>query len=425
MKRVFVIFFSFILLPGIMGQPLKLEQCYEAAKNNYPLIKQYELIEKSKKYNLDYAVKAYLPQLSLNAAASWQSDITEFPESFTTLIDRLGIDDISFPDHDRYQVVLDLYQSLWDGGVTEYRRKLIKARTEVEKQNLEINLYTLYSRINDLYFGILLLNEQLIQNELLNKELQRNCDRVESLVAQGVANEQDVHKIKVEMLNREQVESEMKSTKKIFMMALSLFIGQELNDSTEFERPAPLSLENYHGIRPELSLFEIQNRQFDVQKKGLYSKGMPRIGLFAQGAYANPGLNMFESEFSPYFIGGIRLSWQFGALYTLNDEQKEIENNKNAVAIQKELFLFNQKQTLLKYQTEIEKTRQLIQKDEEIIVLREKILLMSEVKTENGTLSMNDFLQDVLLTDAARQNKAIHEMQLLRSMYQYKIESGF
>lgn len=422
-KLILLLLFYSLSISGYM-QNLNIEQCYALARQNYPLIKQYDLIEKSKTYNLAYAAKSYLPQLSLQARASWQSDITEFPEEFNNILDRMGVDGIEFPSKDQYRIVLELYQSIWDGGLTASKQKSIKAQSEIEKQNMEVSLYAVYQQINQLYFGILLLEEQLKQNELFMKELNRNYQRIEKFIDNGLANSSDLNKIKVEILMREQTKSEMTYNRKAYVLMLSLLIGQNINEETRLEKPKS-SIDIKEEInRPELKRYDAQLKLNDIQQKATLAKGMPRIGLFAQGAYANPGLNMFKSGFSPYFMGGISLSWNFSGLYTYGDENKNLNINANSIAIQKETFLFNLNQQVSKTNSDIEKAKELMQKDDEIIALREQIKTTSEVKVENGTLSVNDYLQDIVLADMARQNKVLHEMQWLLALYQLNIEKG-
>lgn len=422
-KLILLLLFYSLSISGYM-QSLTIEQCYALARQNYPLIKQYDLIEKSRTYNLAYAAKSYLPQLSLQARASWQSDITEFPEEFNNILDRMGVDGIEFPSKDQYRIVLELYQSIWDGGLTASKQKSIKAQSEIEKQNMEVSLYALYQQINQLYFGILLLEEQLKQNELFMKELNRNYQCIEKFIDNGLANSSDLNKIKVEILMREQTKSEMTYNRKAYVLMLSLLIGQNINEETRLEKPES-SVELKEEInRPELKRYDAQLKLNDIQQKATLAKGMPRIGLFAQGAYANPGLNMFKSGFSPYFMGGISLSWNLSGLYTYGDENKNLNINANSIAIQKETFLFNLNQQVSKTNSDIEKAKELMQKDDEIIALREQIKTTSEVKVENGTLSVNDYLQDIVLADMARQNKVLHEMQWLLALYQLNIEKG-
>jgi outer membrane protein TolC len=422
-KLILLLLFYSLSISGYM-QNLNIEQCYALARQNYPLIKQYDLIEKSKTYNLAYAAKSYLPQLSLQARASWQTDITEFPDEFNNIMDRMGVDGIEFPSKDQYRIVLELYQSIWDGGLTASKQKSIKAQSEIEKQNMEVSLYAVYQQINQFYFGILLLEEQLKQNELFMKELNRNYQRIEKFIDNGLANSSDLNKIKVEILMREQTKSEMTYNRKAYVLMLSLLIGQNINEETRLEKPKS-SIDIKEEInRPELKRYDAQLKLNDIQQKATLAKGMPRIGLFAQGAYANPGLNMFKSGFSPYFMGGISLSWNFSGLYTYGDENKNLNINANSIAIQKETFLFNLNQQVSKTNSDIEKAKELMQKDDEIIALREQIKTTSEVKVENGTLSVNDYLQDIVLADMARQNKVLHEMQWLLALYQLNIEKG-
>jgi outer membrane protein TolC len=422
-KLILLLLFYSLSISGYM-QNLNIEQCYALARQNYPLIKQYDLIEKSKTYNLAYAAKSYLPQLSLQARASWQTDITEFPDEFNNIMDRMGVDGIEFPSKDQYRIVLELYQSIWDGGLTASKQKSIKAQSEIEKQNMEVSLYAVYQQINQLYFGILLLEEQLKQNELFMKELNRNYQRIEKFIDNGLANSSDLNKIKVEILMHEQTKSEMTYNRKAYVLMLSLLIGQNINEETRLEKPKS-SIDIKEEInRPELKRYDAQLKLNDIQQKATLAKGMPRIGLFAQGAYANPGLNMFKSGFSPYFMGGISLSWNFSGLYTYGDENKNLNINANSIAIQKETFLFNLNQQVSKTNSDIEKAKELMQKDDEIIALREQIKTTSEVKVENGTLSVNDYLQDIVLADMARQNKVLHEMQWLLALYQLNIEKG-
>jgi len=424
MKKLILNICFLLALSWSFSQTITLDRCYLLARENYPLIKQYDLIEQSKGYNLATAAKGYLPQLSLNAKASWQSDVTEFPDAFMTIINKMGIDGISFPNKDQYRIVLELYQTLWDGGMISSRQKLVKAQSEIEKQGVEVNLYALNNQINQLYFGILLLDEQLVQNDLFQKELQRNYDRISSYADNGLANQSDLNKIRVEILSRRQAATEMKNSREAFLMMLSLFIGENLGDNTILEKPTATVSIPEEITRPELKLFDAQLQQFNIQKSGILAKGMPNVGLFAQGAYADPALNMFNSGFQPYFIGGITLSWNFGRLYSYTNECNNVEVGKKNIEIQRETFLFNLNQKIVKSNADIEKIRDLIENDDEIILLREQIKAVSEAKVENGTMSINDYLQDIVLADMAKQNKSLHEMQLLLTLYQLKVEKG-
>ncbi len=422
MRKLGIICFLFGCFLNMQGQ-ITLEYCQEKARLHYPLIKQYNLIENSKKYNIAQVHKAYLPQLSLNGRASWQSDVTEFPEEFSDMLNQFGAS-ISFPGKDQYNINLELTQTIWDGGITTTQKKSIKAQNEVDKQNLEVNLYALMEQINQLFFSVMLLNEQLLQNVLLQEELERNYILISSYEENGLAQQSDLDEIKVEILSAQQRDVEMKISRKAFLKMLSAFIGEEIGEETLFVKPSA-DLEPENSVRrPELNLFDSQISLFEVQGSQLWSKGMPRIALFAQGAVGNPGLNMFKSGFTPYFMGGLQLSWNFGGLYTNGDEHRVLENQKQQVEVQREIFLFNTQQKIDQKNSEIEKLRTLLGSDDEIIRLRESVQKSSEVKVENGAISISDLMKNIYAANVARQTKTYHEIQLLLAIWQLKTEKG-
>lgn len=408
---------------GISYGQITLEYCQQKARKNYPLIKQYDLIEAAKKYNIAQVQKSYVPLLAISGRASWQSDITEFPEEFSGLLDQMGAS-ISFPEQDQYSVALELNQTIWDGGITTSQKKTIKAQNEVEKQNLEVSLYALTEQINQFFFSILLLDEQLLQNELLQKELERNYKLISSYKENGIAQQSDQDEIRVEILSAQQRHIEMAMSKKTFLKMLSAFIGEAIGEEIQMVRPSAEIEPERPIARPELKLFDSQVLLFNTQRGQLWSKGMPRLALFAKGAYADPGLNMFESGFTPYFIGGVQLSWNFGGLYTHRDEKRILDNQKQQVEVQREVFLFNTQQKIDQKESEIEKLKSLLENDDEIIQLRESVQKSSEVKVENGTMSVSDLMRDIHSANMAKQNKIYHEIQLLMAIWELKVVKG-
>jgi outer membrane protein TolC len=403
---------------------LSIEACYEKARTNYPLIKQYELIEQAKTFNIAVTNKNWLPQLSLTGKASWQSDVTTFPERFLEMIDNMGITGVAFPTKDQYNVALNLSQALWDGGVMATQKKMATTNAEVSREQTEVNLYALYSQVNQLFFSILSLNEQLKQNQLFVEELERNYKIIESYVENGIALRSDLDNVKVSILDAKQRATEIKTYQKAGMAVLSAFIGETISNPTDLVRPPLVETETGITNRPELRLFSAQNKQFEIQSQMLYTKGMPRIALFATGAIGNPGLNMFKSGFTPYFIGGLNLSWNFGGLYTLQNEKRNLNNLQKNIEIQREVFMFHTQQKLTQQNADIEKYRELLKQDDEIIELRTQIKNSSAAKVENGTLTVSDYLRDVTNENIAQQIKTVHELNLLQTVFQLRIENG-
>ena len=322
MKRM-VFSLSFLLFVSGMYAQITLEECQRKTQENYPLVHQYGLVEKTKEYNLENAAKGYLPQFALSAKASYQSDVTELPVKIP------GVELKRLPK-DQYQVMLELQQKIWDGGGIRMQKKQTIAEADVEKEKLNVDMYSLNSRVNDLYFGILLLDEQLRQNALLQDELGRNYRQITAYVENGIANQADLDAVKVEQLNTQQKRVELASLRVAYLEMLSILIGEELSQETQLEKPVPQNdVSALSDIRrPELSLFDAQGAGLQIQEKALNVRHLPQFGLYVQGAYGNPGLNMLKNEFSPYYIAGVRLSWNFGSLYTLKNDRQVIENKR-------------------------------------------------------------------------------------------------
>ncbi len=414
----------FLFVPFfVIGQPLTLDSCRQKAHANYPLLKQYGLIEKTADYNLSNANKAYLPQLNFAVKATYQSDVTEIPASLGQAISQLTGKPFSFPSlsKDQYQAVLEVNQLIWDGGLTSAQKKGIKASTEAEKQKLEVDLYALNDRINNLYFGIMLINEQLKQNNTLQDELSVNNSKIEALKQNGVAQQSDVDAIKVEQINARQHETDLKTMQQSYLQMLSAFTGLEITETTKLEKPTlPETVISVENKRPELMLFDSQNKMLDSQRDAVYAANLPKVGLFVQGGYGRPGLNMFTSEFSTFYIGGVRLSWNLSGFYTQKNNLNKIDVSKKNVEVQKETFLFNNNLISKQQQNDIEKLKLTLKNDDEIIGLRNNIKKSAEAKVTNGTLTITDLLREINAENISRQARTLHEIQLYMAVYQLK-----
>lgn len=414
MKRMIFTLSIFVCISGMYGQ-VTLEECQRKTQDNYPLVRQYDLIEKTKEYNLENVAKGYLPQFALSAKASYQSDVTELPIKIP------GVAIKGMPK-DQYQVMVELQQNIWDGGAIKMQKKRAVAEAEVEKEKLNVDMYALNDRVNDLYFGILLLDEQLSQNSLLQDELERNFRQIGSFFENGIANQADLDAVKVEQLNARQKRIELSFFREAYLKMLSLLIGEQLSPETILEKPVPEKVVNVTSEirRPELSLFDAQATGLNVQEKSLNVRHLPRFGLFVQGAYGNPGLNMLKNEFSPYYIAGARLSWNFGSLYTLKNDRRLIENKRQQLGNNRDVFLFNTRLQVTQQDQAVRSVEKQMQDDNEIIRLRANIRRSAEAKVANGTLTVTEMLRELTNESLARQAKAMHEIQRLQGIYQMK-----
>lgn len=413
MKRI-IFSFSLLLVVTLTYAQLTLEICQRRAQANYPLVRQYGLIEKAREYNLENAGKGYLPQFTISGKATYQSDVTKLP------VDVSGIDIKSMPK-DQYQVMLEVSQNIWDGGDIRSKKQLTRAASEIDRGKQEVDMYALNDRVNQLYFGILLLDEQLKQNQLLQEDLGRTHQLVSNYMANGIANQSDLDAVSVEILNTKQKRIELESSRQAYLSMLSIFIGKEIVSGTTLEKPTDtFESTSLVNNRPELRWFDAQGGQLNVQESSLKTHFRPRFGLFVQGAYGNPGLNMLKDDFSAFYVAGVRMSWNFGSLYTLRNDRRLIDNNRRKLETSRDVFLFNANLQSTQQSSAIQSMRRQMVDDDEIIRLRVNIRKAAEAKVENGTLTVTDMLREITAENLARQTKALHEVQLLMNIWNLK-----
>lgn len=412
----FFLLFSFILIfsSNLFSQSLNLEQCQSKAKDNYPMIQQFALIEKTTKLTLSNASKAYLPQLTISARATYQSEVIELPISMPGLV-------IPSLSKDQYQATLDISQVIWDGGQIKSQKRNIQAAAEADKRKLDVDMYALKDRVNQLYFGILLLSEQFVQYQTIENELNTNFKRIQDLKQNGMANQTDLDAISVEQINVNQAKIEILNARTTYMEMLTAFTGIEMNEKTVFEKPeVDISRLSDEVKRPELLLFKSQYDVLEIQKSSIEASNLPKISAFVQGGYGKPGLNMLTNEFQAFYIGGLRFSWNISSLYNSKSNMEKIEMAQKSVDVQKETFLFNNSLQSKQMRNDIDKLKKTLENDQKIVTLRTNIKKANEVKVQNGTATITDLLREINAENTAKQNRIIHEIQLNMTVYQYK-----
>ena len=395
---------------------LTIDSCFEMAKRNFPLVKQYALIDKSKSYSIDNANKSYLPQFNIGGQATYQSEVTHIPISLPNV-------KVSELSKDQYKLYGEVSQAVTDLFTTKDYRELISANAEIEGQKIEVELYKLKERISNLFFGILLIDAQIQQTELLKKDIQSGIDKVSVAIAYGTALKSSADNLKAELLKANQRTIELKSNRSGYAAMLSYFIDQTVDETTFLIKPSPQIISSTIN-RPELKLFDFQKRTFEVQNKLIKAKNLPRLNLFLQGGLGRPALNMLSNDVNLYYLAGLRLNWNLAGLYTYKNEKQILSLNQKGLDIQKEIFLFNTNVILHQQNSEVSKMQELIETDNSIITLRESIKNKTKVQLENGTATSTDYLIDVNAQDQAAQNLILHQIQFLMTQYNYQITSG-
>jgi outer membrane protein TolC len=394
---------------ALAQEPLTLDKCYELATKNYPLIKQRELISKSGAYSVENAGKGYLPQLSFSGQATYQSDVVHFPLP--------GLPQLS---KDQYKVQAEISQTLYDGGSIHYQKELSKAATATQEQQLEVNLYAVKDRVSQLFFGILLSEEQLQQNDLRRTDIESGIHKMQGAVDNGTALRSSADELKAELLNVEQTGTQLMAAKKAYMQMLALFINQPV---TTLVKPAAVNIPT-DIKRPELSLYEHQQQTYEIQEKQLRSNYLPKISAFVQGGYGRPTYNIIDNSFGVFGMGGLRLSWTLNSLYTLHNNKQTLRINRQDLDVQKETFLFNTRLTLTQQQVNAQQFDDMISQDQQIIALRTSVKNAAVAQLENGVITSHDYISQVNAENQARQNLALHEIQLLQIQYNSKNTSG-
>ncbi|MEQ9414688.1 MAG: TolC family protein, partial [Cyclobacteriaceae bacterium] len=398
--------------------PLTIEMCHELARNNYPLIQQKQLIEQSTEFSIANIRSGQLPQISINAQATYQSDVTQVP------IAAPGFD-IEPLSKDQYKIYGEVSQSLYDGGMVKGQKSLTETKARVDDQQLEIELYKIKERINQLYFGILLVDQQTAQIKLLQRDLERNIKRAEAAVKNGTAFKMSVELLQAENLKATQRIIEAQSMREAYITMLGYFINQPLDENTMLTRPTVLTFDDQPVLsRPELTLFNYQQELLGAQYELGKSKTLPRVGLFLQGGYGKPALNQLKNEFDTYYLGGIRLNWSLSGFYNSKRDKQLRDLNLQQVNAQKEVFEFNTTLLTTQQKQELNKLNKLIEVDNKIIELRTSIKTTAEAQQENGVITTNDYLRELNAEDQAKQNRLLHEMQLLMALYAYQNTIG-
>ena len=421
MKRTIIIVLLSQFLSFTM-QAQTLEECQQAAERNYPLIRQYDLIEKTTELTLANIQKGWLPQVSASAQATYQSDVVSFPDQMQALYQQVGID-MKGLTKDQYRVGIDVSQTIYDGGFISSQKAIAREQGKVQAAQNEVNIYNVRRRVNEMYFSLLLIDEQIQLNSDLQELLSGNERKLTSMVKGGTAAESDLNNVKAERLNAVQRASELESQKRMLQRMLSTFCGIEVKALSKPLRGKNVSLLGAKGemLRPELRLFDAQLRLADTQEKALDAALKPRLGVFAQGYYGYPGLNMFEDMMSRKWslngIIGARLTWNIGALYTRKNDKAKLQLQREVTESNRDVFLFNNNLEQIQQNENIARYQQLMAGDEEIITLRSAVRKAAESKLSHGIIDVNDLVREINAENAARAQQSIHEIEMLKEMY--------
>ena len=427
MKRFLIILSLFTFYYSLFtSEAQTLEACQQAAERNYPLIRQYGLIEKTTELTVANIQKGWLPQVSASAQATYQSDVTAFPDQIQKVYQQMGID-MEGLRKDQYRVGIDIQQTVFDGGAINSQKEIARQQGNVQAAQNEVSLYNVRKRVNEMYFGLLLTDEQIQLNKDLQELLGQNEKKLASMVKNGTAAESDYQNVKAERLNVMQQMTGLQAQRRALARMLSTFCGIEVRTPSKPPRgeASVLPLGGVSGgSRPELKAIDAQLMLADAQEKSLDAALMPKLGVFAQGFYGYPGYNLFEDmmghKWSLNGMIGARLTWNIGALYTRKNDKAKIQLQRETAETNRDVFLFNNSLEQIQQNENIERYRKLMADDEEIISLRSSIRRSAESKLSHGIIDVNDLVKEITNENAAKVQQRVHEIEMLKEIYDLK-----
>ena len=418
MRTKFIVAILLILASTTTAQTL--EECQKAAENNYPLIKQYGLIAQTTELTVSNIQKEWLPKIAISAQATYQSNIVAWPERIQSIYQQMGLT-MKGLKKDQYKMAIDLQQTLYDGGTIASKQAIARQEAKIQETENQTKLYQVHLRVNEMYFALLLLNEQIKLNNNVKSLLLANENKLAAMVKSGTAATSDLDNVRAERLSAEQQYTSLKAEQQMLQHILTTFCGIKVEN---VQKPTPISTDTLTNNRPELQLFNSKLKLSEAQEKALNTRLHPTLALFAQGYYGYPGMNMFndmiEHKWRLNGIVGVKLSWNVGALYTRKNDKARLRLQRELIENERKVFLFNNSMEQIRQNSNINRFKTMMQTDKEIIALRTNVRKAAESKLLHGIIDVNNLLREINNENAAKVQWAIHEIDMLKEMYNLK-----
>ena len=408
----------------VVNAQTTLDECQQAARENYPLIKRYGLIERTTDLTVsNIARRGWLPQVEAYGQGTAQSDVAALPELLKNMLSQNSYDSKGLSKI-QYKIGVNINQTIYDGGAIGAQKDVARAQGRVESAQADVDLYQIRKRVNELFFGILLTDERIQLANDLRTLLLSNEEQLAKMFKGGVAMECDFNSVKAERLNTEQQLTELKSVRKELQQILAAFIGLQIGTLKKPVSSELLAYNTMQNNRPELRLVDGRLALADAQERQVKTGLLPKLGVFAQGYYGYPGYDMFHDMFhrSPTLNGiiGLKLSWNISNFFTRKTDLAKVSMQRELAENQREVFLFNTQLEQIQQGDEIEKYKKLMEDDQEIIDLRTKVRKSHESKLKHGIINVNDLLAEITRENKAKTDLSTHEIEMLKAVYDLK-----
>ena len=422
MKQSVILAISLLMSLHLSAQ-ITLDECVKLAQDNYPLIQKYDLLNQMEKINLSDINKSWLPQINIYSQGSVQNETPSFPESLSEILKQSGTD-ISGLNEWQYKIGVDIIQPIWDGGESTTRRRIERAQNEERQAALDVQLYAIRERVENLFFSILLIEEQAKQTRNMQALLQNNLDKFRSMQKNGTARQCDVDMIEAQYLTNSQQLTQAENTALSYRKLLEIYIGKNIAGQELVKPSNPDVPQDLMPESPELSLFQAQLHANEAQEANITSSTMPKIGFFAQGYYGYPGFDYFENmmnrNLSFNILAGIKVSWNISSFYSKKDNKRKLQLASNEISVERDIFLFNTNLETRSQLDRINELKDIMKENDRIVELRTNVRKAAESQLDNGVIDATELLTKLTDEKQARLTASYHEIQLLQSIYKLK-----
>ncbi len=412
---------SVISAVSAVGQ-ITIEECVRLAQERYPLIKKYELLSVTRDIDLSDINKGWLPRIGLYGQVTGQNIVPTFPDALTGVLQQMG-QEMEGIGKIQYKAGADISQTIWDGGISGVRREMARSQEETRKAALDVELYAVRERVENLYFAILLTEEQIAQNRVTYDLLMSNLEKIRAMLRNGTAMQCDADMVEAQALTMSQAISAARAAAKGYRAVLCTFTGENLEEQQLTLPEATEPLDGESG-RPELTLFESRLTLNRLSERLADATRKPKVGFFAQAYYGYPGFDYFRSmtdrTLSFNILAGVKVTWNIDGFYTRKNTCRRTLVEKAGIAVDRDLFLFNSGMQTASLRTAIAGLHDVMKDDARIIDLRANVRRAAESQLSNGIIDATALLAKISDENLARLTARLHEIQLLQEIYKLK-----
>ena len=422
MKHLVLTLFAILFSAVNVCAQLTLERCQQLAQENYPAIKKYGLIDKSLEIELSDINKSWLPSVTAYGQGTVQNVVPAFPAALEDVLAQMGRD-VRGIGKFQYKIGVDVSQTIWDGGASKTQREIVRSQEAVQQSGLEVEMYALRQRVDNIYFAILLTEEQIKQSNQTLDLLNANLELLRSMLKNGVSMQSDIDMVQAQALTLKQSISQAESTVKSYRTLLSIYVGEDVS-SQKLVLPSADLPGSLTSDRPELRLFDSRKNALETSLLMTDVSLMPKIGFFAQAYYGYPGFDYFKSmmnrDLSFNIMAGVRVSWNIDSFYTKKNKLAKTALDIENLNVEREIFLFNSKlQTDSQLET-LEGLKNVMKDDAQIIELRGNVRKAAESQLRNGIIDATSLLSKITDENLARLTAKFHEIQYIQEVYKIK-----